>query len=452
MRRYALAACTCLAFLVATSEVNSVLADNDAPPFSISVKLASHIHHSDSVRHEATEVVAATIEALDTTFGPAANPGNKSGALTLVIHPDADAYKKAVRRIGAKRFEENLAVTDYDRHESHVAIQPTPSAAVLSAIGLPLLTRRQIAHETAHLWCDARWPHGYQDAPQWLREGVATWASESAMRAMGVIAPAEDDPFLSTRIVLGQHAVGALPPTAAPSATFDPFARFDQRTQYALDWLWVRMLIDSAASSDRKGAAIDTRSIPADRLVTWFTNHPNATIPAFTKYVRSLQPEWAQDARSLETRGNEMIQRSFPSDAALAWRIRGPTSTPYLIRGSFQRLASTNAQVSVYFARDAFGYLAATFRPGEGIAISRFRHKTGRWDQLAAASSIRLKASAPCRFELVVDGQLVTLKAGGRTACSTTVSDKRMTGPWGVSVEADHAVRWENVHVLSGKN
>lgn len=424
--------------------------DDDAH-LAITVRLSRDCPEAHRTTQDAIAATDAAVAALVRQFGNIAERPAGQVTATIQVYARESAYARAVRRIGAVRFEENLAVTDYERAESHVVLQPTRIGSVIQAIGLPLLTRRQIAHEAAHLWCDARWPNDYRSAPRWLREGLATWASEAAMRSLNAITRAEDDPFLSTRIVLAQRAAGRLTDAARPSSMQDPFAAFDVATTYAFDWAWCRMYVDAANRRGDDVSSVAKSDVSIESLVKEFANRPGMSMQALTDYVRSMRPEWEQEGRSLEIHGTDWYQMAFRDAAALAWRTRGPASVPYRIRGTLHIPDKAADHASVVFARDAQGHLAVVLRPSAGFAISEFSQKSGQWRELARAAASR-SSSGPIQFQIVVKPGSVRLEIDGRRVCEADTGDKRLIGPWGVSVPAGGAARWHGVEVVQDLN
>ncbi|MCB9852644.1 MAG: hypothetical protein H6819_06075 [Phycisphaerales bacterium] len=404
---------------------------------------------AERVKSETVKAVDAAIAALAQKFGAIIDRNEHRHSAMVVVHRNATSYRRAIRRIGARRFEENLAVTDYDRRESHVAIQPACTSELIRRIGLPLLTRRQLAHEAAHLWCSERWPSDYRAAPRWLREGLATWASEEAMRSLGFIDKAEADPFLSTRLVLAQRGAARLVECQSPSRTYDPFAGFDRHTMYALDWAYCRWQLEDRRNADVAEASNVTNGMTIDQMLAWFGRDSATAMRSFAEANRVLKPEWMEDSRSLERYDANWIQRAFPDEDAMAWRRRGPSISAYRIRGSLELIGEQASEARVLFARDAFGYMAASFESGGGVAISRFNQKTDSWTLLSRNSDCGIRSGSACEFEVVVRKDRVDLRIGGKSACRAVAADMWTSGTWGLSVQADRAAFWRDLRLES---
>ncbi|MCA9254859.1 MAG: hypothetical protein KDA33_04445, partial [Phycisphaerales bacterium] len=394
---------------------------------------------------ESDAAMAATIDVLSDMFGPVTETQGTRHPTRVTLYRRSSSYQSAIRRVGAGAFEENLAFTDYGRRQSHVALQPPCRQEVIRATGLPLLTKRQIAHEVAHLWCDRRWPKDYRAAPRWLREGLATWASEAAMRKLGVVDAAENDPFLASRMVMAQRVCDELGAVAPPSRAHDPFAAVDRRTSYALDWAWCRWRLDVV----RSGGHASLRNVSMDDLIAFLCRDAAVSMGQFVTYVRSFRPAWDQLARSLECRGDTWIQFAFPGADAIAWRRRGPAHAAYRIEGALGFHSEGDKRAKLLFARDAAGCLAVVFERGKGLAIHRFNERSGAWVELARSDE---PIGSRCDFEAHITRDRVRLVAAGRTRCEARVSDLRISGPWGVSVEAGGAVEWRRLRVVADRD
>lgn len=418
--------------------------------FVIAVSVDKGFPLAERASEESARAIDAAIAALTRQFGAVAENQERRRPASVVVHRDASSYQRAIRSIGAKGFEENLAVTDYDRRESHVAVQPACRSELMQRIGLPLLTRRQLAHEAAHLWCDERWPRDYRAAPRWLREGLATWASEVAMRKLGLIDKAEADPFLSTRIVLAQRGAARLVEFQSPSRTYDPFAGFDRQTMYALDWAYCRWRLEDSGDSNPGESFYATHGMSIEQLVAWFTRDSAGAMKSFAADLRSMKPEWEESGRSLEAHDAEWIQVAFSDRRATAWRRGGPSYAAYRIKGSLQWVGTSESESRVLFARDAFGYLAATFGNRNGVEISRFDERTGSWRSVARNENCSPSAGAPCEFEIVLKRGRVAIEVGGRSVCSADTPGMWIAGPWGLSVEANKAAVWRFVRIIAG--
>jgi len=429
-----------MVFLLSGPDIQMSRAAENA--FTVITELDGRFSASDRLMAESDAAMAATIDVLSDMFGPVTETPGTRQPTRVTLYRRSSSYQSAIRRVGAGAFEENLAFTDYGRRESHVALQPPCRREVIRGAGLPLLTKRQIAHEVAHLWCDRRWPRDYRAAPRWLREGLATWASEAAMRKLGAVEAAEDDPFLASRMVMAQRVGDRLGAIAPPSRANDPFAADDRRTSYALDWAWCRWRLDAA----RPGTNASLRNVSMDELIAFLCRDAAVSMGQFATYVRSFRPAWDQVARSLERRGDAWLQFAFPGVDAIAWRRRGPAHSVYRIGGALRFLSEDDPGAKLLFARDADGYLAVVFERGRGLAIRRFNERLGEWAELARSDE---PIGSRCDFEAHISRDRVRLVVAGRTRCEARVSDLRISGPWGVSVEAGGAVEWRRLGVVA---
>ncbi len=418
--------------------------------FSIVSTTGRRFPARERVMRESAEAVDAVVRVLSDRFGPIQNrDGARSSALKL--HATARSYRRAIRKLGAREFEDNLAMTDYERRASHVALQPANAAEFVHRFGLPLLTRRLIAHEAAHLWCDARWPRDYLAAPRWFREGIATWASEAAMRALGQIDRIEADPFLANRLILAQHATDRLSHTGMPSRSRDPFKSFDRATTYALDWAYCRWRLRAFDADQAPGDTTKSRPVSIRELLDAFENGKGGTMAEFTNWIRSARPEWEEKARSLEIHDADWYQLAFADSDSLAWNRGATTTAPYRIAGSFRFLGDDGGQANILLAGDAQGFVAVSFRTLTGVAVLQYDERSQTWKELVRDTAGSIPIGASCAFEVAVGMDHVSVSIDNRRVCSVDLPDKRLTGRWGVSVKANHAVHWRDVGIRPGR-
>ena len=152
-----------------------------------------------------TESIArAALATADATFAYAVELYGDPGERELIVNllPTADEYQRIDRRLTGGNFAHNLAFSSFATRSAYVALQPESTAATLATIGLPNLTRHQVAHEAAHIVCYNALGN-YQYHPTWFSEGAAVWVAEEAMIARGWSPGLERDPFTAKWILLG---------------------------------------------------------------------------------------------------------------------------------------------------------------------------------------------------------------------------------------------------------
>ena len=195
---------------------------------------------------DARRVLALTQRQLSDAFADLAKAKavSKKQTCALRLYRSPNAFRSAVSKRTRGRFDHSFAFADYAAATGHVALQPYLSDEALAEVGLPVLTRYQIAHEATHL-CLAVRAREYLDADDWIREGLATWIAGKVMMAGGWASSFESDPFAATRLRRVQRLYLGRTRTFTPcdKSWYDALGSPDR---YALAWSWTRFLIEEA--------------------------------------------------------------------------------------------------------------------------------------------------------------------------------------------------------------
>jgi len=106
--------------------------------------------------------------------------GKPAAPLEIHLYRTATDYEAAEQERTGGTFKSNLSFSYHKDKSSHIALQPPCTDATFKKIGLPYLTRSQIAHEASHLFTYSTIPN-FASHPAWLAEGAATWIADRTM-------------------------------------------------------------------------------------------------------------------------------------------------------------------------------------------------------------------------------------------------------------------------------
>ena len=259
----------------------------------------------DRARRETTRLLGADVE----TTG------------SVHLHATWRDWSVVERRLTNGAFASHGAFTSHATGDAHVALQPELSSEHLERYGLPDLTRRLIAHETAHVVTFARSKRPAVH-PDWLAEGVACVIAD---RVLGVDDEPGDDPVASTRLVRCRRllAEGRLPRIA--EVLDDRLPALDRNERYAFWWLVARALVRDAPGAVRAALAVaDDGTAEVARAVRHELEGGLADVDnALVAELEAVRPRWEVTRRSLDARGDELVHAAFDEEA-VAWRELGP--------------------------------------------------------------------------------------------------------------------------------
>ncbi len=382
------------------------------------------------------------------------------GALSVpsVVHlfRHAAEYEAAQTKLASGRFRHNLAFSSRRRRAAYIAIQPSCSDRTLALVGLPALTLRQIAHETAHLASfDA--PENGRPQAQWLAEGAATWIAEMAMAELDGAPKPESDPFTATDMRRAQDLLdsGRLPHVRKILKDDYGPLRFYER--YAVQWLFFRFLMtDARARWDRSLAnpTLSSQRLPmgeAIRLLDWAPADVDALDVAFKRYVRSLVPQWHEKGRSLAVNGDTWTQIAFADTDAVAWTAKPAGTVAYRISGSLEFLPNPGRQMNLLLGRDRYGHIVVSLDAESGITVRRYRAAGGQWEKLAeqpaASPAKEVGLAERFTFAVVVKPGSLRILIDDKPCLTVDPGDAALTGSWGVGAKAGSAGVWRDVRL-----
>ena len=372
--------------------------------------------------------------------------------LEIHLYRHIKDYEAIDAKLTGGRCKNNLAFSSWDTKASYVAIQPPCSDETLAIVGLPLLTRYQIAHEAAHIAVYDAVP-SYRSHSDWLSEGGAAWVAEMAIAGRNWSPGAKHDPYLGT----DQYRAGRL--LAEGRLPFvrhilnDECDDLGHYERYAIHWLFFRFMMTERYRKKFETVLAESRRLaggPAykEKLRTSVENAFGRGLvdieAAFMRYVDALSPEWRQAARSLETHGQSWTQMAFPMRDAVAWRNRPAGKDAYRIEGSLEILPNPHRQMALLIGRSADGYVAVRFTAGVGVDVLRYDGLTGRRRRLAHKRIPAIDVGQRFDFKVAVDGARVDVAIDGDDVVRLDAGQS-LNGPWGLAATAGSAGRWRAV-------
>ncbi len=303
--------------------------------------------HYRVVCHFEDEVVAGlALEAAEAAWPFAAELYGASASAApeepyrIHLLPDAASYLQLEERLTYGAFANNLAFSSWKTKESYVAMQPQ-RAPLAGWPVLPMLTRRLIAHEAAHLVQYHADP-GFASHPTWVSEGIAELVSDQAMRAKGWADAEVSDPFTASRLEWLRARVDGRDTGFVDAA---------QRNSagYVLHGALFSFLQRSAGTEALRDFLADSRSFTHDPELAnrgfhklfherFAPNGAAALEDAFREDLRARVPLWFEGGRSLERSpdGEGCVQLAFPKNPAVAWRVGESLAGVTLVRAEIE--------------------------------------------------------------------------------------------------------------------
>ena len=417
----------------------------------------------------------------------AAQPGGTRAGrepMRIRLLPDVESYQAIEQRLTGGAFTDNLAFSSWSTYESYIALQPRRAPGE-GWPRLPMLTRRLIAHEAAHLVCyHSR--QGYEGHPAWLAEGLADWVADEVMRREGWSSSAWEEPHTASRIAELKHSLqrGRAPLIERLLSTASNPGDVSRR--YALYGPFVAFLgpeairgplaeiLDRGASI--RGAADEAQPHYRRLFEEWLA--PNGLQPLereFRTHVEAARPLWHEVGRSLEVRDPATVsgegppragwtQIAFPDWAALAWRMielvpesgsvegwlefpsEGEACSASVILGgaAFDRPSSGLQSIVVDF--DARGIVTLSATPSVHALPdgSSWRTRTHWIEELGRAPVEVLARGRPLAWRVVFDDEGLRVELDGGLALSAPLGRQRPRGHLGLGVDAGGLVHWSD--------
>lgn len=404
----------------------------------------------------AVQVADAAWSAVCAAWGIA--PTESPRPPTLHLLSTRESFDATLSRLNADAPRELLAFTHPPTHTAYLVIQPDASDAILRRIGLPRLTSILIAHETAHLVAAELVPR-HADLPEWLAEGLATVAAEHVLPVMDGAVP-HREPFFSTMMVRAQRLAknGSLP--AVHRLLLDDLRGIDRHGRYAVQWSFVRFLMQfeerrgwnaiARAARDAPEAASMQRSL-ADALAAAIApKSPDDLDRAWRRSIDAMTPEWDEAVRSLHTARGGWIQSAFADAHAAAWRTQPAGRPPYSIVGRYEFHGLRFQSLNVLLDRRADGYLYVSFTQNHGASALRYHAADDRWERLGSQWSPH-RERRDGRFRIDVEADRLRVELHGKQLLEIPIRDRTMDGPWGLGAKAGTTGAWRGVRLLRGR-
>lgn len=444
-------------WLFAVVPICCLSAQAEAAPQGRSVATGSHIRvicHFDNAKiaQQALRTAQKAWTEAAGLFG--VNDAALSEPAVIHLFRRAEEYQAAESRLANGRFQHNLAFSSRGSGAAYVAIQPPCTDRTLAAVGLPALTLRQIAHETAHLASfDA--PADGRPRAQWISEGAASFVAELTMADLFDTPVAESVPFTATDMHRAQDLLhsGELPQVRRILEDDDGSLRFYER--YAVQWLFFRFLMTDARGEWDSSAAnpvLSPQATPtaaATRLMNWAPVNTDALDEAFKQYVGSRAPQWQEQSRSLAVRGDTWTQIAFADTDAVAWRAKPAGAVSYRISGTLEFLPNSARQTKLLLGRDRRGHVVVSFRAEAGVAIQRYRTADRKTTMLAVSGEGDIRLAQRVSFDVVVAPGNLRILIDGKPCLTVNPGDAAMAGQWGVGATAGSAGLWRHVRIRS---
>ncbi len=417
----------------------------------ISLPLANHrVEASDfalradpsipkNIVRDARRVLALTQQQLGDAFPDLAKAEAASvkQVCTVRLYRSPTAFRSAVSKRTRGRFDHSFAFADYAAATGHVALQPYLSDEALAIVGVPVLTRYQIAHEATHLWLAMR-AREYLDADDWIREGLATWIAGKVVTTGGWISSFEADPFAATRLRRVQRLYLGRTRTFTPcdASWYDALGSPDR---YALAWCWTRFLIEAA---NIKPQELWSRAARAKF-------ESSALRSQFKDDCLAHRFAWYETGRALQWHDGVGYQCAFDESAATAWRAGQRWPMGEALSGTLTILANPGNEARVLLAKAADGHVVVSFQPKGGVQLLWQRSAYEPATVLARSNDVRLKQGQPYDFQIRYRRGEVSVSIDNQRVLRAPLNAKQPGDGWGLGAGAGVAVRWSNIRLTA---
>lgn len=366
-------------------------------------------------------------------------------------------YEKVDSELTGGKFRRNLAFSHWETRAAYILLQPDCSDDVLKTVGLPISTRRLIAHEATHLVRYTSMPN-FRSHPHWLADGAATWVEEQVMINGRWVSSVENDPNMSTLILwtVALLEQGKLPPVA--DILRDRTEDVPWRNRYAIRWMLLRFLKsstdpDTFHSIMKEAGRLGSGSNYTQRLVTFIEgalgqDAMRAIDGNFRSYLRVLSPQWEEVYRSLETADNRWVQIAFPDKNAITWHTKSVEEDTYSLEGKLNILQGRkHQQLNLLLGRNREGFVSVAFTAGVGVTVFQYHGTENRWERLGSAESDLLKPDQWIRFRVDVGGDQLRVTLNKKPALTASLNGRSMLGPWGLGAQSGSAGIWRRVRL-----
>jgi hypothetical protein len=405
-----------------------------------------------AVAREALEAAEAAWEPAVGLFGaPAPRP-----PMAVHLYRTEAAYHEADRALSGGAFRKNLAFAHHATSSAHVAVQPDMSDATLRDLGLSAQTKRLLVHEATHLIRFAAMPE-FTKHPGWFRDGAALWVADRVARTKGWSPGLEEDPHTSTWIHLARREADRLGEDALERLLVDDVADVEMYARYSLRGLTFSWLAEKPrrADLDRFLALVRAAGGSPD-VATRFSEAVRATLlpegesgrarcSSWRAWLDGLRPEWEEVHRSLEARGEDLVQVAFPNHNAIAWRP-AELAPPYVLEADVEVLAGVGRQMNVLFARRGNDFLSVALVADQGVTLLRYRSAEDRWDTLAHANAPGFRLGWRSRV-VVAAADDVAVSIDGVELLRHPATGLDLTGASGLGAQAGTAGIWARTRI-----
>ncbi|HET6202388.1 MAG TPA: hypothetical protein VFI25_06265 [Planctomycetota bacterium] len=413
---------------------------------------------------ENDRTAALALEAADATWPIAAKLFGSPDAgpekpFDVHLFRTQAAYEKADAEVSGGKFKKNLCFAHPKTMSAYVLLQPQCSDDALATIGLPLLTRRLLVHEAAHLVGYTALPN-YDSQPNWLSDGAAAWIEEETLTALGLSPGLEKEPESSTDILRAFDLLDRKQLPGARDIFRDEFKGLGFYERHAVTGLFFRSLktgkqrpaFDSILAEARRLGGGGTY---ADRLfqsveTTWGAEGLAVLDAEFVAFLRARTPEWDQGVhglRSLEPAGKDWISIAFPESNAVAWRTESTKGTEFSITGELEIWPGPNRQLNVLLARAEPGFLVVAFVADYGVTVFHYHAKEERWEKLGTERMSNLDTGKKTGFRVDVRDDRIDDSVEGKKPARIPLGGRETKGPWGLGAYAGSAGRWSSVRL-----
>ena len=378
--------------------------------------------------------------------------------LSVVLYRSLAGYVQADQRLTGGKFGPNQAMSHWDSLSAHVAMQPTVVDDCLQQHGLPMQTQAMLAWEACHIARFELCPN-FRSHPGWFYDGLAATTAQQVLSKLYPEMGAQ--PFFTQRWWRVRRLVSAGDMPTVSALLADQVQDLDMRDRYAARVAFYEFARAAHPDKMRKmakairstgggtGYAGKMQKV-ADRLLGDLGDE-------FAAEVTKRRIAWDEQIRSLWVFGDELRQRAFAGNNAIAICSETVSGGSFHAKGSVFVHPAQSQQMNFLFAQSSAGFYSLAMTAGTGWTLFDHRSKGNDWRVVSRGNQPLLKAGVHVPFELKGSGRKLEIKLAGNSWQVDLPRELPDELRWGIGAQAAQSGAragafgiWRNLKVTGG--
>ncbi len=379
-----------------------------------------------------------------------------SKRMQVHLYRTVDDFQVIEKRLTRGANKDNWAFEHFDSKAAFIVVQPLVDDATLSAIGLPMMTRRLVVYHCLNLATQLTYKN-FRQHPTWFSQGLSSWLMDESFVKGGYRKSALEDPYDATRIHWAQTLSGDRGLPSAEVILTDPeLGKIDGYFVYPVYRTFFSMLMKDYAK-DMKSVLKKVRGLPGSesfkgKLVSALKKKLgkkwSAIDAAYKKNVTALKPVWDERYKSLDTGSSPWVQIAAEKEHALAWQIAKMTDDSFSISAKVRMLPAEAPQIKIGIGRQDDGsYLYVGFQAQKEVYAMAFdaKAKGEKWVTVARAGIPDFVVGKDAVISLNMTKGQISVMLDGKNVLSVDTGGRPVTGQWGIGVAEAGTALWSQV-------